>query len=61
MPSDRVDVIEFTDPLCSVAWGAEPIFRLFRWRYGDLCNWRTVMGGLGRGQNPERLCARVPK
>ena len=46
MPSDRVDVVEFTDPLCSVAWGAEPIFRLFRWRYGDRCNWRTVMGGL---------------
>jgi protein-disulfide isomerase-like protein with CxxC motif len=43
---DRVDVVEFTDPLCSVAWGAEPIFRLFRWRYGHVCNWRTVMGGL---------------
>lgn len=46
MKSDRVDVVEFTDPLCSVAWGAEPIFRLFRWRYGHVCNWRTVMGGL---------------
>ena len=41
-----VDVVEFTDPLCSVAWGAEPVFRLFRWRYGHVCNWRTVMGGL---------------
>ena len=41
-----VDVVEFTDPLCSVAWGAEPIFRQFRWRYGHVCNWRTVMGGL---------------
>ncbi len=46
MQPDRVDVVEFTDPLCSVAWGAEPIFRLFRWRYGHVCNWRTVMGGL---------------
>ncbi len=46
MSSDPVDVVEFTDPLCSVAWGAEPIFRLFRWRYEDRCNWRTVMGGL---------------
>jgi protein-disulfide isomerase-like protein with CxxC motif len=41
-----VDVVEITDPLCSVAWGAEPTFRLFRWRYGHACNWRTVMGGL---------------
>jgi protein-disulfide isomerase-like protein with CxxC motif len=46
MPQDRVEVVEFTDPLCSVAWGAEPVFRLFRWRYGHVCNWRTVMGGL---------------
>jgi protein-disulfide isomerase-like protein with CxxC motif len=46
MSQGLVDVVEFTDPLCSVAWGAEPIFRLFRWRYGHVCNWRTVMGGL---------------
>jgi protein-disulfide isomerase-like protein with CxxC motif len=46
MQLHRIDVVEFTDPLCSVAWGAEPIFRLFRWRYGHMCNWRTVMGGL---------------
>lgn len=46
MKTAPVDVVEFTDPLCSVAWGAEPIFRLFRWRYGHVCNWRTVMGGL---------------
>jgi protein-disulfide isomerase-like protein with CxxC motif len=42
----KVDVVEITDPLCSVAWGAEPTFRLLRWRYGHVCSWRTVMGGL---------------
>jgi protein-disulfide isomerase-like protein with CxxC motif len=41
-----VDVVEITDPLCSVAWGAEPTFRLLRWRYGHVLRWRTVMGGL---------------
>ena len=46
MTNSRVDVAEYTDPLCSVAWGAEPLFRLFRWRYGAVLNWRSVMGGL---------------
>jgi protein-disulfide isomerase-like protein with CxxC motif len=41
-----VDVVEITDPLCSVAWGTEPTFRLLRWRYGHVLRWRTVMGGL---------------
>jgi len=41
-----VEVTEFTDPLCSIAWGTEPYKRLLQWRYGKLLNWRTVMAGL---------------
>ena len=40
------EVVEFTDPACSWAWGSEPKFRLLRWRYGDRLSWRRVMGGL---------------
>lgn len=41
-----VEVVEFTDPGCSWAWGTEPKRRRLRWRYGDRLAWRRVMGGL---------------
>ncbi len=41
-----VEVVEYTDPICSWAWGSEPKLRLLRWRHGHRCDWRTVMGGL---------------
>lgn len=41
-----VDVIEFTDPGCSWAWGSEPKMRLLRHRYGARVRWRRVIGGL---------------
>ncbi len=41
-----VEVIEYTDPICSWAWGSEPKLRLLRWRHGHRCDWRVVMGGL---------------
>ena len=44
--SDKVSVTEYTDPICSWAWGSEPKLRLLRWRHGHRLNWRTVMGGL---------------
>ena len=43
---NEIDVVEFTDPGCSWAWGTEPTLRLIRWRYGDRLNWRTALGGL---------------
>lgn len=46
MPSEAVEVVEFTDPGCSWAWGTEPKLRLLRWRYGDRLRWRRVLGGL---------------
>ena len=42
----RVQVVEYTDPWCSVAWGTEPLLRRLRWRHGDRLDWRTVMGDL---------------
>jgi predicted DsbA family dithiol-disulfide isomerase len=41
-----VEVVEFTDPACSWAWGTEPKLRLLRWRFGDKIAWRRVLGGL---------------
>lgn len=41
-----LEVVEYTDPGCSWAWGTEPKLRLLRWMYGDRLSWRRVMGGL---------------
>lgn len=41
-----VNVVEYTDPWCSWAWGTEPKLRRLRWRWGDRCEWRIVMGDL---------------
>ena len=41
-----IDVIEYTDPCCSWAWGSEPKLRRLRWVFGDQVSWRTVLGGL---------------
>jgi len=51
---ERVEVVEYTDVMCSWAWGSEPKLRLLRWRYEDWCDWRLVMGGLvgDRTTNP---------
>jgi len=46
MTGIAVEVVEYTDPGCSWAWGSEPKLRRLRWRYGDRLRWRCVMGGL---------------
>lgn len=43
---DLVEVVEYTDPICSWAWGTEPKLRLLQWRHGHRMTWRVVMGGL---------------
>jgi protein-disulfide isomerase-like protein with CxxC motif len=45
-PAVTAEVVEYTDPGCSWAWGSEPKLRLLRWRFGDRLRWRRVMGGL---------------
>ena len=46
MGSYKVEVVEYTDCVCSTAWGAEPLLRRLAWRHGHHLNWRKVMGGL---------------
>jgi len=46
MTASLVEVVEYTDPACSWAWGSEPKFRRLRWRYRDRLSWRRVVGGL---------------
>jgi predicted DsbA family dithiol-disulfide isomerase len=49
-----VEVVEYTDPWCSWAWGTEPKLRRLRWRYGGRLQWRTVMGDLVADRRVDR-------
>ncbi|HEX2816560.1 MAG TPA: DsbA family protein, partial [Phenylobacterium sp.] len=42
----KVEATEYTDAVCSTAWGAEPLLRRLDWRHGHHLTWRKVMGGL---------------
>ena len=42
----KVEITEYTDAVCSTAWGAEPLLRRLDWRHGHHLAWRKVMGGL---------------
>jgi predicted DsbA family dithiol-disulfide isomerase len=46
MSQQQIEVIEYTDPLCSIAWGTEPFKRKLQWRFGEKLRWRPVMAGL---------------
>ncbi|WP_304170124.1 DsbA family protein [Phenylobacterium aquaticum] len=46
MNPTKVEAVEYTDCVCSTAWGAEPLLRKLDWRYGHHIAWRRVMGGL---------------
>lgn len=46
MEEKRVEVIEFTDPVCTWCWGSEPILRALETRYKDQIHIKYVMGGL---------------
>lgn len=41
-----VEIIEFTDPVCTWCWGSEPILRKLETRYGENFKINFVMGGL---------------
>jgi protein-disulfide isomerase-like protein with CxxC motif len=41
-----VQAVEFTDPMCSWAWGTEPKSRRLRWQYGDRIELRRVFVGI---------------
>jgi len=41
-----IEVIEFTDPICTWCWGSEPLLRKLETVYGDKLKVKFVMGGL---------------
>ncbi|MFF2364346.1 DsbA family protein [Streptomyces sp. NPDC058122] len=40
--ADRVEVVEYTDPLCPWAWGSEPVFRGLRAALAGRVRWRRA-------------------
>jgi protein-disulfide isomerase-like protein with CxxC motif len=48
-----LEITEYTDPICSWAWGSEPKIRRLRWRFEAQVSWRLVLGGLV-GDNSSR-------
>ena len=42
----RIEVLAFTDPVCTWCWGSEPMLRKLETYYGDAVHIRYVMGGL---------------
>lgn len=45
---DKVEIIEFTDPVCTWCWGSEPLLRKLEMRYPGRVKLRFIMGGLVR-------------
>ena len=39
-----LDVVEYTDPACPWAWGAEPVYRRLRLALGEQVRWRRAFG-----------------
>lgn len=62
----HLEILAFTDPVCTWCWGSEPVLRKLATWYGDQVHVRYVMGGLvkdirafydsvnGIGGDPER-------
>ncbi|WFD11883.1 DsbA family oxidoreductase [Tepidibacter hydrothermalis] len=69
----KVEIIEFTDPVCTWCWGSEPLLRKLETRYGDQVEIKYIMGGLVRdirdfydsyndiGGDPERSNSQIAK
>lgn len=41
-----LEIIEFTDPVCTWCWASEPVLRALKARYGDQLAISFIMGGL---------------
>ncbi|MBK5239643.1 DsbA family protein [Clostridium sp.] len=46
MEKKKLEIIEFTDPVCTWCWGSEPILRKIETRFGNQVKIKYVMGGL---------------
>jgi predicted DsbA family dithiol-disulfide isomerase len=55
MSDQTIEVVEYTDPLCSIAWGTEPYKRRLQWRFGGKLTWRVVMAGLCRDNSTVKM------
>jgi predicted DsbA family dithiol-disulfide isomerase len=42
----NIEILAFTDPVCTWCWGSEPVLRKLETYYGDAVHIRYVMGGL---------------
>jgi putative protein-disulfide isomerase len=68
-----VEIVEFTDPVCTWCWGSEPVLRKLEMRYGEQIRISYVMGGLVKdirtfydsyndiGRDPERSNTQIAK
>lgn len=73
MENKILEIIEFTDPVCTWCWGSEPVLRTLETRYGSHLKISYVMGGLVKditsfydsyndiGGNPERSNEQIAK
>jgi len=52
--SERVEIVEYTDPYSVWCWGCEPALRRLAYRYSDAISIRYVMGGLFEDFTPMR-------
>lgn len=46
MESKVLEIIEFTDPVCTWCWGSEPVIRTLETRFGSQLKISYIMGGL---------------
>ena len=46
LEKQMLEIIEFTDPVCTWCWGSEPVLRKLETHYGDQLRMGYVMGGL---------------
>ena len=46
METKQLEIIEFTDPVCTWCWGSEPVLRTLEARYTDKIKIGFIMGGL---------------
>jgi putative protein-disulfide isomerase len=46
METKVVEIVEFTDPVCTWCWGSEPVLRTLESRFGNQTKISYIMGGL---------------
>ncbi len=47
----KIEIIEFTDPVCTWCWGSEPLLKELKVKYKDQLEVKYIMGGLVKDIN----------